>query len=249
VMKTMLLTKLKIAATVVFLIAATVGSGRLLVPTGAAEGADEPKQVQLQKSQQTPQKDKPRIVITERFAGGFEVQVLFVRDPSSGKYKPLRREDGIPAVKGYIEFHTKKLKEAKDDNSIREALKGIEECVQNMQELLSFPGAPAEPEKKEPGREQSARVDEGGSSKNPSDDTWEVGARRLLAGLSPQAPPWGNGDTWEMNGFWYSSPWGKGDTWKLKDLWRSSPWGKGDTWRINKVMEKGGFWSPRASAM
>jgi hypothetical protein len=35
----------------------------------------------------------------------------------------------------------------------------------------------------------------------------------------------------------------------MNGFWHSSPWGKGDTWKINKVIKKGGFWSPRASAV
>jgi hypothetical protein len=65
-----------------------------------------------------------------------------------------------------IEFHVKKLEEAKDDKSIREALKGLEESVRNMKDLLSLPGAPAEkrprdktPEKEKPPLKRGTAAD------------------------------------------------------------------------------------------
>jgi RNA polymerase sigma factor (sigma-70 family) len=154
VLQTMLLSKIKLAMAVVLVVAVVgVGGNRLFLPTRVAARADEPKQVQPKKPQQPPQKDKPRIELIERFDREFKVQLLFVRDPSSGEFKPLTREDGIPVLKGHIEFQVKKLKEAKDDKSIREALKGLEESVQNMKDLLSLSGVPAEkkPEDKKPG--------------------------------------------------------------------------------------------------
>jgi hypothetical protein len=101
-----------------------------------------------------PQKEQPRIDVIQIRDREPVGHVLFVRDPSSGEFKPLTREEEIPVVKGHIEFHVKKLKEAKDDKSVREALKGLEESVQNMKELLGFPEAPGakKPEDKKPGR-------------------------------------------------------------------------------------------------
>jgi RNA polymerase sigma factor (sigma-70 family) len=157
VLQTMLLSKIKLAMAVVLVVAVVgVGGNRLLVPTRAAAGAQEPKQVQPKKPQPPPQKDKPRIEVIKVRDHEAVGHLLFVRDPSSGEFKPLTREDGIPVLKGHIEFHVKKLKEAKDDKSIREALKGLEESVQNVKELLSLPGAPAEkqPDDKKPGTEK-----------------------------------------------------------------------------------------------
>jgi RNA polymerase sigma factor (sigma-70 family) len=159
VLKTMLLSKIKVAiAMVLVVVAAGVGGNRLLVPTGAAEGADKPTQVQSDKPQSPPQKDEPRILILEKSDGVWRQHCLFVRDPSSGEWKPLTRQDGIPVLKGHIEVGVKKLKEAKDDKSIREALRGLEESVRNMKDLLSLPGAPAEkkPEDKKPEKEKPA---------------------------------------------------------------------------------------------
>jgi len=179
VMNTMLLTKLKIATTVVFMIAAAVGGARLLVPTQAAEGADGPKQVQADKPQ-APPGDKPRFKVTLIHENGFPA--LIVRDPSTGKYEMLHNAAGIPILKGHIEFHVKKLKEAKDDKSMRGALKGLEESVQNMKVLLSLPGVSAEkkPEDKKPGTEKPPSGE--GKEPTPTDRTRRRRALdRLLA--------------------------------------------------------------------
>jgi RNA polymerase sigma factor (sigma-70 family) len=158
VLQTMLLSKIKFATAVVLVVAAVVvGGNRLLIPTRAAAGADGPKQGPPKKHQ-PPREDKPQIEVMERDGAVERHVVLFVRDPSSGEFKPLAREDGIPVLKGHIELQVKKLKEAKDDKSIRQALKSLEESVQNMKDLLSLPGRPAEkkPEDKKPGKEKPA---------------------------------------------------------------------------------------------
>jgi hypothetical protein len=151
----MLLSKIKVAmAMVLVVLTLGVGGVQVLVPTQAAARADEPKQAQPDKAQSPPQKDEPRILILEKPDGVLRQHCLFVRDPSSGEWKPLTREDGIPVLKGHIEVGVKKLKEAKDDKSIREALRGLEESVRNMKDLLSLPGAPAE---KKPGDNKPAK--------------------------------------------------------------------------------------------
>jgi hypothetical protein len=55
----------------------------------------------------------------------------------------VTREEAIPIIQKYIEVNLKKLEEAKDDKSKREALEGLENSVQMMKELLSF-GMPVE---------------------------------------------------------------------------------------------------------
>jgi RNA polymerase sigma factor (sigma-70 family) len=52
-------------------------------------------------------------------------------------------QEAIPIVKQYIELDMKRLKEAKDDKSMRQAVDGLEKSVQMLKELLSY-GAPAE---------------------------------------------------------------------------------------------------------
>jgi hypothetical protein len=155
VLQTMLLSKIKFATAVVLVVAA-VGGNRLLVASRAAERADGAKPVQPDKPQPPPQQDRPRIEVIGVRVHEFKRQVLFVRDPSSGQFKPLTREDGIPILKGYIGFHVKKLNDAKDDKSVREALKGLEESVQNMKDLLGFPDVRVEkkPEDKKPRTEK-----------------------------------------------------------------------------------------------
>jgi RNA polymerase sigma factor (sigma-70 family) len=185
-LQTMLLSKIKVA-TAVLLVVTAVGAGgnRLLVSTRAAQGAAEPKQVQKEKPQPPQGKDQLRIYVKPHPDGEFRLQGLVVRDPSSGEYKVLTRDGGIPVVKGYIEFHVKKLKEARDDKSIRDALKNLEESVQNMKELLSLPGGPADkkPEDKKPAEEKPPL------NLGQAGDAWEMNARRLLAGRSLATPP------------------------------------------------------------
>ena len=52
-------------------------------------------------------------------------------------------EEAIPIVKQYIELDLKKLKEAKDNKAMRQAVDGLEKSVQMLKELLSF-SLPAE---------------------------------------------------------------------------------------------------------
>jgi hypothetical protein len=52
-------------------------------------------------------------------------------------------EEAIPILKEYIELDLKKLKEAKDNKSMRQAVEVLEKSVQMLKELLSY-GAPAE---------------------------------------------------------------------------------------------------------
>jgi hypothetical protein len=52
-------------------------------------------------------------------------------------------EEAIPIVRQYIELDLKKLKEAKDNKSMRQAVEVLEKSVQMLKELLSY-GAPAE---------------------------------------------------------------------------------------------------------
>jgi hypothetical protein len=73
------------------------------------------------------EQDKPPV----KDLGGFE------------GFKTYTREEAIPIFKHYIELDVKKLKEAKDDKSIREALEALEKSVQMLKELLSF-GVPAD---------------------------------------------------------------------------------------------------------
>ena len=73
-------------------------------------------------AQTPPQKDKPRIDVAPLCDGEFWRLALVVRDPGSGTYRLLTREDGVPILKGHIEFHVKKLQEAKDDKAVRDAL-------------------------------------------------------------------------------------------------------------------------------
>jgi RNA polymerase sigma factor (sigma-70 family) len=185
VLQTMLLSKIKVAtAVLVVAVAVGVSGNRLLVSSRAAEGVDEPKQVQSRQPQPLPRKDQPRIDVIKVRDGEAVGHVLFVRDPSSGKFKPLTREDGIPVVKGYIEFHVKKLKEAKDDKSIREALKGLEESVQNMKDLLGFPDAPAEKKLGAPAQRKSWKQPL--SSGVPAQKSW----KQLLSSGVPAQKSW-----------------------------------------------------------
>ena len=61
----------------------------------------------------------------------------------------VTRDEAIPIIQNYIEVDLKKLKETKDDKSMREALKSLEESVQSMKNLLSFPGVPTEKQSKD----------------------------------------------------------------------------------------------------
>ena len=128
VLQTMLLSKIKAVTAVLLVVSALgVGANRLLVPIQAAQGGDEPKQVQPKEpeampAQTPPQKDKPRIDVAPLCDGEFWRLALVVRDPGSGTYRLLTREDGVPILKGHIEFHVKKLQEAKDDKAVRDAL-------------------------------------------------------------------------------------------------------------------------------
>ena len=250
VLQAMVLSKIKVATALVLVtVAVSVGGNQLLVWTRAAAGSDEAKLVQQKKLQPPSQKDQPGIEVVER-ERAFAFHYLTVRDPSSGEYKPLTRGDGIPVLKGHIEFHVKKLKEANDDKSIREALKGLEESTQNMKDLLSLPSQPKriqiypekKPEDKKPAKKKPTPRPENGG------DTWEMEARRLLANSnSPRCLPWDTGDTWEMNDFWHFSPWADSDIWK----WTTPrpPWGKSDTWEWTtpRRIEKGAFWMFRRS--
>ena len=111
----MLLSKIKVGTTVLLVVVAVgVGGDWLLLPTQSASGADEPSQLQAKQLQSPPQKDKPRIEVIGVRVHEFERQVLFVRDPSSGKFQLLTREDGIPVLKGHIGYHVQKLKDDKD---------------------------------------------------------------------------------------------------------------------------------------
>jgi RNA polymerase sigma factor (sigma-70 family) len=160
VLQTMSLSKIKVGETVLLVVVAVgFGGDRLLLPTQSASGADEPSQLQAKEPQSPPQKDKPRINVIRVRVHEFERQVLFVRDPSSGKFQPVTREDGIPVLKGHIGYHVQKLKDDKDKKAVREALKGLEESVQNMKDLLGFPDVPVQkkPEEKKPGAEKPAR--------------------------------------------------------------------------------------------
>jgi hypothetical protein len=47
-------------------------------------------------------------------------------------------QEAIPIVQQYIELHLKRLKEAKDNKSMRQAVDGLEKSVQMLKELLSF---------------------------------------------------------------------------------------------------------------
>jgi RNA polymerase sigma factor (sigma-70 family) len=144
VLQTMLLSKIKVATALLLVVAAVgVGGNRLLVPTRAGDGVEEPKQVQTGKPKPPPATNKPRILIEARDDGS-KRQVLIVRDPSSGKFMALSREQGIVEVEDYLEFHVKKVREAKDEKSIREALKSLEKSIQNMTDALSLPVLPAE---------------------------------------------------------------------------------------------------------
>jgi hypothetical protein len=58
-------------------------------------------------------------------------------------YATYTIEEAIPIVKQCIELDLKKLKEAKDNKSMRQAAEGLEKSVQMLKELLSF-SVPAE---------------------------------------------------------------------------------------------------------
>jgi hypothetical protein len=47
-------------------------------------------------------------------------------------------QEAIPVVKQYIELDMRKLKEAKDNKSMRQAVDGLEKSVRMLKELLSF---------------------------------------------------------------------------------------------------------------
>jgi RNA polymerase sigma factor (sigma-70 family) len=191
VLQSMLLSKIKVATALVLVtVAVGVGGNQLFVSTRVAEGGDEPKAGQAKKPQ--PQTVRPHVQVKPRPDGEFFLPAMVVRDPSSGAVKILTRVDGIPVLKDHIEFHVKRLKKAEDEKSVREALQGLEESVQNMKDFLScrrtepfFRGVRTErkAEERKPGKEKpSPRLENGG-------DTWEMDARRLLAGCSPAASP------------------------------------------------------------
>jgi hypothetical protein len=76
----------------------------------------------------------------------FAGKVAGVHTPAStDRTTPPERTRQVVSNRG------KKLQGAKDDKSVREALKGLEESVRNMKDLLGFPDVPVEkkPEDKE----------------------------------------------------------------------------------------------------
>jgi RNA polymerase sigma factor (sigma-70 family) len=154
VLQTMLLSKIKVATAVVLLLAGVGGSGnRLLLPSRAAEGGEEPKQVQTGKPQPPPAKNKQRVLLPAdddtwkwQVAGdnSLKREYVIMRDPSSGKFMALSTDQGTVEVEDYLEFHVKKVREAKDEKSVREALNNLEKSIHHMRDALSLPVLPAE---------------------------------------------------------------------------------------------------------